>query len=102
MVFAATSVTIVSGAVDERLKFQAYLCYAAALCLLIYPIYGHWAWSGGWLGSMGALDFAVGTIIHINCGFAALASAIIICKRRGCWGNHGILIYWQCYYSQDY
>lgn len=87
MVFAATSVTIVSGAVAERLKFKAYLCYAAALCLFIYPIYGHWVWGGGWLSSLpfgiGFADFAGSGVVHAVGGIVGLAGAIVLGPRFG-------------------
>ncbi len=102
LMFAILTPALITGGFAERMKFSAFLIFTVLWSSLIYMPICHWVWGGGWLGSMGALDFAGGTVIHINCGFAALAAAIIIGKRRGCWGDHGILIYWQCYYSQDY
>src|SRR5690606_23507768 len=58
LVFAGTAATIVSGAMAERTKFSGYLIYTAVISLLIYPIFGHWVWGGGWLTELGFLDFA--------------------------------------------
>jgi Amt family ammonium transporter len=68
------------------MKFSAFLIFTVLWSSLIYMPICHWVWGGGWLGSLGALDFAGGTVIHINCGFAALAAAMIIGKRKG-WGR---------------
>jgi len=85
--FAATAATIVAGAMAGRTKFQAYLIYTVIVTAVIYPIYGHWVWGGGWLSTLpygaGALDFAGGTVVHISSGFSALALALVIGKRRG-------------------
>ncbi len=93
MVFAATAVTIVSGAVAERLKFQAYMAYAAVLCLIIYPIFGHWAWGGGWLSSLpygiGFADFAGSGVVHTVGGLVGLAGAIVLGPRFGKYGKDG-------------
>lgn len=90
-VFAATAATIVSGAMAERTKFIAYLCYSAAICIVVYPIFGHWAWgslyfgdgAAGWLEGEGFLDFAGSTVVHSVGGWAALAGAIVIGPRLG-------------------
>ena len=63
-VFAATSATIVSGAMAERTKFNAYLVFSLVITVLIYPVSGHWTWGGGWLSEMGFIDFAGSTIVH--------------------------------------
>ncbi len=93
MVFAATSATIVSGAVAERLKFQAYLGYATAICLFIYPVFGHWAWGGGWLSSLpfgiGFADFAGSGVVHAVGGIVALAGAIVLGPRFGKYDKNG-------------
>jgi Amt family ammonium transporter len=91
MVFAATAATIVSGAVAERLKFQAYLGYAAAICLLIYPVFGHWAWGGGWLSGLpfgiGFADFAGSGAVHAVGGFVGLAGASSSARASGSTGR---------------
>ncbi len=89
-VFAATAATIVSGAMAERTKFIGYLCYSAAICIIVYPIFGSWAWNGlvsatgtGWLEDRGFLDFAGSTVVHSIGGWAALAGAIVLGPRIG-------------------
>lgn len=89
LVFAATAATIVSGAVAERLKFNAYLVYSVILIGLIYPISGHWHWGAGWLYELGFVDFAGSTIVHAVGGFAALAAAKILGPRIGKFNNDG-------------
>lgn len=84
VVFAATAATIVSGAMAERTKFTSYLIYSVFITALIYPIAGHWIWSGdGWLASMGFHDFAGSTVVHSVGGWAALMGAIILGARDG-------------------
>jgi Amt family ammonium transporter len=89
-VFAATAVTIVSGTVAERTKFRAYLFYSAVIGGLIYPVVGHWCWSGGgWLAGMGFTDFAGSTVVHATGGACALAGAILVGPRVGRFGPDG-------------
>jgi Amt family ammonium transporter len=88
-VFAATAATIVSGAMAERTKFSGYLIYSVVLSALIYPIVGHWIWGGGWLSSMGMIDFAGSTVVHSVGGWAALAGAIVLGPRLGKYGPNG-------------
>jgi Amt family ammonium transporter len=93
VVFAATAATIVSGAMAERTKFGAYLAYSFVISLVIYPVFGHWAWgnllntanadSGSWLAKRGFIDFAGSTVVHSVGGWAALAGAIIVGPRLG-------------------
>jgi len=87
LVFCATAATIVSGAVAERLKFKAYLIYSLVVSAVIYPIYGHWVWGGGWLSKlpfgMGALDFAGSGVVHAIGGFVGLAGALVLGPRFG-------------------
>ena len=91
LVFCATAATIVSGAVAERLKFKAYLIYSAIVSIIIYPIYGHWVWGGGWLAhlpfGMGALDFAGSGVVHAIGGFVGLAGAMVLGPRFGKYVN---------------
>jgi len=93
MVFAATAATIVSGAVAERIKIRAYLVYALVVCALIYPVYGHWVWGGGWLANLdfglGHLDFAGSGVVHAMGGFIGLAGAIVLGPRIGKYGKDG-------------
>ena len=83
MVFAATAATIVAGAMAERTKLQTYLAYSFIVSSLIYPIYGHWVWGGGWLADMGALDYAGSGVVHAVGGFVALAGAAVVGPRMG-------------------
>ncbi|MFP4375678.1 MAG: ammonium transporter [Spirochaetales bacterium] len=84
VVFAATAATIVSGAMAERTKFTGYLVYSVFVSALIYPVSGHWIWSGvGWLGNMGFHDFAGSTVVHSVGAWAAMVGAIVLGARRG-------------------
>jgi len=95
-VFAATAATIVSGAMAERTKFTSYLVYSACITLLIYPIFGSWAWGGllqggGWLENMSTpfCDFAGSTVVHSIGGWLALAGAIVLGPRLGKYAPDG-------------
>ena len=83
MVFCATTVSIVSGTIAERIKICPFFIFAAILAGIIYPIEMGWQWGGGWLSSMGFSDFAGSTLVHAAGGAAALAGAIIIGPRIG-------------------
>ncbi|HNR30879.1 MAG TPA: ammonium transporter [Candidatus Hydrogenedentes bacterium] len=86
LVFACTAATIVSGAVAERIKFQAYLIFAAILVAVMYPITGHWIWGGGWLGDIlgtNFMDFAGSTVVHSVGGWAALVGVLFLGPRLG-------------------
>ncbi|MEO8881242.1 MAG: ammonium transporter [Gemmatimonadaceae bacterium] len=83
MMFAAITIALVSGAVVERMKFSAYLLFAVLWSTLIYDPLAHWVWgNGGWLHTLGALDFAGGTVVHISAGISALVAALMLGKRR--------------------
>jgi Amt family ammonium transporter len=82
-VFAATAATIVSGAVAERTKFNAYLIFTVVITIFIYPISGHWKWGGGWLDQLGFLDFAGSTLVHSVGAWVGLAGAIVLGPRTG-------------------
>jgi len=90
-VFAATTATIVSGAMAERTKFNAYLVYSAFISLIIYPVSGHWAWGGGWLSTMTVPfhDFAGSSVVHMVGGVAAMVGAIALGPRIGKYGKDG-------------
>ena len=91
--FCATMVTIVSGAVAERMRFACYIIVSAVLAGLVYPLFGHWAWNGldgeagGWLARAGFVDWAGSTVVHATGGWAALALLIIIGPRLGRFEN---------------
>jgi len=93
LVFAGTAATIVSGAVAERLKFKAYFLYSLVVTAIIYPIYGHWVWGGGWLSKLpfgiGHVDFAGSGVVHTIGGFVGLAGAIVLGSRFGKFGRDG-------------
>jgi ammonium transporter, Amt family len=84
LVFAATTATIVSGAMAERTKFTSYMIYSAIVSAFIYPVSGHWIWGGGWLNTKwGFYDFAGSTVVHSCGGWLALIGAIILGPRLG-------------------
>lgn len=88
-VFCATAATIVSGAMAERTKFNAYLIYSFFISLIIYPVVGHWIWGGGWLSALGFMDFAGSTVVHSVGGWSALMGAWIIGPRIGKYSKDG-------------
>lgn len=97
MVFAGTAATIIAGAMAERTKINAYFAYSFIVGALIYPIYGHWVWGGGWLANMGIgehttgmADYAGSGVVHMIGGFLALAGAMVVGPRKG-W-EQGIVI----------
>lgn len=85
MMFAIITPALIAGAFAERIKFSGYVLFIALWAILVYSPVAHWVWGGGWLGpnGVGALDFAGGTVVHINAGIAALAAAIYVGKRKG-------------------
>ena len=94
VVFAATAATIVSGAMAERTKFVGYLCYSLVVSMLIYPVFGSWAWGSlfngsGWLEGLGFIDFAGSTVVHSVGGWTALAGAIVLGPRIGKYTEDG-------------
>ena len=82
MTFAAITVALISGAVVGRMKASAWIVFSIVWVSLIYVPIAHWVWGGGFLASWGALDFAGGTVVHINSGVAALALALLLGKRK--------------------
>ncbi len=89
LVFAATAATIVSGCVAERIRFSSFMIFSFVLVAFIYPVQGHWIWGGGWLGSMGFLDFAGSTVVHSVGGWAGLAGIIVLGPRIGKYASDG-------------
>jgi Amt family ammonium transporter len=90
MGFAVACVSIVSGAVAERMNFKAYIVTVALICIIIYPLSGHWIWnSEGWLAKLGMKDFAGSTAIHALGGFVAFAMAKILGPRKGRFNSDG-------------
>ncbi|MCY4236808.1 MAG: ammonium transporter [Rhodospirillaceae bacterium] len=83
MVFVATTASIVSGALAERVKLWSFFVFITVLTAIIYPIVGAWTWGGGWLSAMGFKDFAGSTIVHSTGGWAALAGALVVGARKG-------------------
>lgn len=89
LVFCGTAATIVSGAVAERIKYISFIIFSLMLTMIIYPIVGHWIWGGGFLASLGMLDFAGGTVVHSVGGWAALAGVLILGPRVGKYSKDG-------------
>lgn len=95
MVFAGTAATIVAGAMAERTKTQTYLAYSFLIGAVIYPLYGHWVWGGGWLGNLEAIglpaasDYAGSGVVHAVGGFIALAGAAVVGPRIGKFNQDG-------------
>ena len=84
MMFAIITPALITGAIAERFKFTTYLIFLVAWVTFVYAPIAHWVWaSDGWLFELGALDFAGGTVVHINAGVAAVAAAWLVGKRRG-------------------
>ncbi|MEM4250984.1 MAG: ammonium transporter [Candidatus Bathyarchaeia archaeon] len=81
--FAAITPSLITGAFADRMKFDSYLLFLVLWATFVYCPIAHWVWGGGWLGTMGILDFAGGTVVHVNAGMAALIAAILIGRRRG-------------------
>lgn len=83
LMFAVITVALITGACAERMKFGSFVVFAVLWSTFIYSPLAHWVWGGGWLMSLGALDFAGGTVVHISSGVAALACALVLGKRHG-------------------
>lgn len=81
--FAIITPALITGGFAERMKFSAFVIFTVVWVTVVYAPVTHWVWGGGWLGNLGALDFAGGTVVHINSGIAALAAALIIGRRIG-------------------
>src|SRR5262245_22378686 len=84
LMFAIITPALITGTFAERMKFSAFILFTLLWATLVYDPLAHWVWGkGGWLGNLGALDFAGGTVVHISSGISALAAALVIGKRRG-------------------
>lgn len=83
MTFAIITPALIVGGFAERMKFSAVLIFSSAWLLLVYAPVCHWVWGGGWLAQKGLLDFAGGTVVHVNAGVSALVAAVVLGKRRG-------------------
>jgi Amt family ammonium transporter len=80
--FAIITAALISGAIVERMRFSIYVLFISLWSLLVYCPVAHWVWGGGWLANWGALDFAGGTLVHVNAAVAALVAAIVVGKRQ--------------------
>ena len=89
VVFVATAMSIVSGAVAERMKLWSFFMFAVVLTGFIYPVQGFWKWGGGFLNEMGFLDFAGSGVVHLCGAAAALAGVLLLGARKGKYGSHG-------------
>jgi len=83
MTFAGITVALVLGSIVDRMKFSAWIIFSMLWVTLVYCPIAHWAWGGGWMGNMGALDFAGGNVVHINAGVAGLILSLFLGKRLG-------------------
>jgi Amt family ammonium transporter len=83
MTFAIITPALITGALADRMKFSSLLVFLSLWMVLVYAPITHWVWGGGFLGDAGVLDFAGGTVVHINSGIAALVGALVLGKRRG-------------------
>ena len=89
VVFVATAMSIVSGAVAERMKLWAFLAFAVFMTAFIYPVSGYWTWGGGWLDGVGYSDYAGSGIVHMAGAAAALAGVLVLGPRKGKYGKDG-------------
>ena len=80
--FAIITAALISGAIVERMRFSAYVVFISLWALFVYSPICHWVWGGGWLAKLGALDFAGGTVVHVNAAIAALVAALVVGKRQ--------------------
>jgi Amt family ammonium transporter len=80
--FCIITAALISGAIVERMRFSAYVVFITLWAIAVYGPIAHWVWGGGWLSKMGALDFAGGTVVHVNAGVAALVAAMVVGQRR--------------------
>jgi Amt family ammonium transporter len=83
MTFAIITVALVAGSVADRMRFSAFVLFSALWLLVVYVPIAHWVWGNGFLGTAGVLDFAGGTVVHVNAGVAGLVAALVLGARRG-------------------
>jgi Amt family ammonium transporter len=83
MTFAIITPALIAGALADRMKFSAFMWFMSLWLLFVYTPIAHWVWGGGWLGTYGALDYAGGTVVHLNAGTAGLVTALVLGKRIG-------------------
>jgi Amt family ammonium transporter len=83
MTFAIITVALVAGSVADRMKFSAFVLFCILWLFLVYVPLAHWVWGGGFLGAWGVMDFAGGTVVHINAGVAGLVACLVLGNRRG-------------------
>jgi len=83
MTFAIITPALIAGALADRMKFSSFMWFMSLWLILVYCPIAHWVWGGGWLGSMGALDYAGGSVVHLNAGTAALVTCLVLGKRVG-------------------
>ena len=88
--FAIITAALISGAIVERMRFGPYLAFIALWTLIVYAPAAHWVWGGGWLGSLGVLDYAGGTVVHVNAASAALVAALVLRPRKD-YGRQALL-----------
>src|SRR5215510_12013016 len=88
--FAIITAALISGAIVERMRFGPYLAFLTLWALIVYSPVAHWVWGGGFLAKLGALDFAGGTVVHVNAGVAALIAAMVLGPRKD-YGRQAIL-----------
>src|SRR6187399_230188 len=88
--FAVITAALISGAIVERMRFSAYIAFITLWVLAVYAPVAHWVWGGGWLAQWGALDFAGGTVVHVNAAAAAVVAAVVLGKRSD-YGSSSLL-----------
>ena len=88
--FAVVTAVLIAGAVVERMRFGAYVAFIALWSLFVYAPVAHWVWGGGWLSQLGVLDFAGGTVVHVNAGIAAAVAALVVGRRKD-FGRQAVL-----------
>jgi ammonium transporter, Amt family len=88
--FAIITAALISGAIVERMRFGPYLAFIALWTIVVYAPIAHWVWGGGWIAQLGALDFAGGTVVHVNAGFAAVVAAVMVGTRKD-YGRQALL-----------
>jgi Amt family ammonium transporter len=88
--FAVVTAVLIAGAVVERMRYGAYLVFISLWSLVVYAPLAHWVWGGGWLATLGVLDFAGGTVVHVNAGVAAAVAALVVGRRKD-YGRQAVL-----------